>query len=52
MGKESVFRLQGIDCSSWREGTCFDTVDKHTRRVGGGSARYQLSSELAKEQIN
>lgn len=52
MGKGSMFRLQGIDCGSQREGTHFDTVDKCTGRVGALLARYLLNSELAKEQIN
>lgn len=52
MGKENMFRLQGIDCRSQREGTHFDTVSKRTRRVGAELARYLLNRELAKEQIN
>lgn len=34
MGTGSMLRLQGIDCGSRREGTCFDMVNKRTRRVG------------------
>ena len=52
MGKGSMFRLQGIDCGSQREGTGFDMVNKRTRRVGAVLARYLLNSELAKEQIS
>lgn len=52
MGRGSMFRLQGIDCGSRREGTHFDMVSKCTRRIGALLARYLLNSELAKEQIN
>lgn len=42
----SMLRLWGSDCSSWREGACFDMVDC-TRKTGAVLTSYLLN-KLAK----